>query len=120
MTTLSRPIAVATLTGLLAATLTSAAAAAPTTPATSAAAIRGFLLPANQAEVEALDISPSGVIVGEMSTARGAPTAAQRWAPGAGGRWVRRALSTPVPGSPSQVSGVTDRGEPGGYIGSGT
>jgi hypothetical protein len=120
MTTLSRPIAVAALTGLLATTLTSAAAAATSAdPATRAAAVRGFLLPANQSQAEAIDISPAGVVVGTLATAQGAPTAAQRWAPRAGGGWARRSLSVPD-AAPSRVSGVTNRGEAGGYIGTGT
>jgi hypothetical protein len=120
MTTMSRPIAVAALTGLLATTLTSAAVAATdAAPATSAAAVRGVLLPANQPMAEAIDISPSGVVVGTLATAPGSPTAGQRWAP-RGGTWVRHPLSIPDAVSPSRVSGVTDRGEAGGYIGSGT
>jgi hypothetical protein len=117
-----RSLAAAALTGLVAATLTSAttliSAAAPS--AAAAVPVRGVILPAGQAIAEAVDISPSGVVVGTQATAQGAPTAGQLWSAGTGRAWVRRPLAVPDGVSPSRVSGVTDSGEAGGYIGSGT
>jgi hypothetical protein len=108
-----RSFAAASLAGLVAAFLPSAAA-------TAAAPVRGVLLPADQPIVEAVDVSPGGVVVGTQAVSQGGPTAAQVWAPGAGRAWVRRPLAVPDGVSPSRVSGVTDSGEPGGYIGSGS
>jgi hypothetical protein len=89
-------------------------------PGTAAAAVGGVVLPAGQAIAEAIDISPSGVVVGTQATAQGAPTAGQVWTPRADRAWARRPLAVPDGVSPSRVSGVTDGGEAGGYIGTGT
>jgi hypothetical protein len=114
-TTSRRSLAAAALTGLISATLSSAA-----TPAAAAAPVRGVLLPAEQTIAEAVDISPSGVVVGTQATAQGAPTAGQVWTPDSGRAWARRPLAVPDGVSPSRVAGVTDSGEAGGYVGSGT
>jgi hypothetical protein len=110
-TTSRRPLALATLAGLLAATLTPTLASPAV--AADAAPVPPVLLPAGQPVTAAVDISPSGVVVGTSAAQlEGAPTG-QQWTPTARG-WTRRALAVPPGTTSTRVAGVTDRGEAGG------
>jgi hypothetical protein len=110
-TTSRRPIAAATLAGLLTAALTPTIA--PPAAAADAAPVPPVLLSAPQPVADAADISPSGVVVGTLATAAGAATTGQLWTPARRG-WARRTLATPAGTTSTDVAGVTDRGEAGG------
>ncbi|MEU4420298.1 hypothetical protein AB0F81_06700 [Actinoplanes sp. NPDC024001] len=98
-------------------------------PATAAPTVRGHLLPVpaagahRQISVWAVDVSPLGVVAGNVEQTTTAPDGSasylelpQRWAEVPGVGWLRQQLALPAGATSGRVNGLTDPGEAAGSV----